>query len=93
MVADDRQRIDKWLVYARVVKSRSVAVKLVQAGRVRVNRTKAGQASDTIRVGDVLTVTLEQTVIIYRVTGLGERRGPAVEARELYEDLSLAGTQ
>ena len=41
MAGEDRQRIDKWLFFARVVKSRSLAAKLVQAGRVRINREKA----------------------------------------------------
>lgn len=86
--AGERQRIDKWLFFARVVKSRSLAAKLAQAGRVRVNRGKIDQASHQIRPGDVLTVTLERRVLIYRVLAGGSRRGPAEEARELYEDLT-----
>lgn len=82
------QRIDRWLFFARVVKSRSLAAKLVQSGRVRRNRDKAQQASDTVRVGDVLTITLDRRILVYRVVDPGGRRGPAEEARLLYEDLS-----
>ncbi|MET0576487.1 MAG: RNA-binding S4 domain-containing protein [Mesorhizobium sp.] len=88
MVSEGRQRIDKWLFFARVVKSRSLAAKLAQSGRVRVNRDKTDQASDLVKPGDVLTITLDQQVLIYRVVDCGTRRGPAEEARTLYEDMS-----
>jgi ribosome-associated heat shock protein Hsp15 len=88
MVARDRQRIDKWLFFSRAVKSRSLAAKLVVAGRVRINRDKAAQASDMIRPGDVLTITLERRIFVWKVLGPGSRRGPAEEARKLYEDMS-----
>jgi ribosome-associated heat shock protein Hsp15 len=83
-----RQRIDKWLFFARVVKSRSLAAKLTVAGRVRINRDKASQASDLVKSGDVLTVTLDRRILVYKVLDAGKRRGPAEEARTLYEDLS-----
>ncbi|RWN36049.1 RNA-binding S4 domain-containing protein [Mesorhizobium sp.] len=85
MVTDARQRIDKWLFFSRAVKSRSLAAKLVVAGRVR---DKAAQASDLVRVGDVLTITLERRIFVWKVLGTGSRRGPAEEARLLYEDMS-----
>ncbi|WP_157016525.1 RNA-binding S4 domain-containing protein [Mesorhizobium xinjiangense] len=88
MAQADRQRIDKWLFFARVVKSRSLAAKLVEAGRVRLNRAKTDQPSQPVRPGDVLTITLERRIIVYRVVAAGERRGPATEARLLYEDVS-----
>ncbi|RWE09005.1 MAG: RNA-binding S4 domain-containing protein [Mesorhizobium sp.] len=88
MVADARQRIDKWLFFSRAVKSRSFAAKLVVAGRVRINRDKAAQASDLVRAGDVLTITLERRIFVWKVLGTGSRRGPAEEARLLYEDMS-----
>lgn len=86
--ARDRQRIDKWLFFSRAVKSRSLAAKLVVAGRVRINRDKAAQASDLVKPGDVLTITLERRIFIWKVLGAGARRGPAEEARTLYEDMS-----
>ena len=88
MAPDERQRIDKGLFFARVVKSRSLAAKLAQSGRVRVNREKIDQASQAVRPGDVLTITLDRRVLVYRVLGSGVRRGPAEEARLLYEDLT-----
>ncbi|RWM21937.1 MAG: RNA-binding S4 domain-containing protein [Mesorhizobium sp.] len=88
MVAEGRQRIDKWLFFSRAVKSRSLAAKLVVAGRVRINRDKAAQASDLVRAGDVLTITLERRIFVWKVLGTGSRRGPAEEARTLYEDMS-----
>jgi ribosome-associated heat shock protein Hsp15 len=88
MVTDARQRIDKWLFFSRAVKSRSLAAKLVVAGRVRINRDKAAQASDIVRAGDILTITLERRIFVWKVRGTGSRRGPAEEARMLYEDMS-----
>jgi ribosome-associated heat shock protein Hsp15 len=88
MSAEGRQRVDKWLFFARVVKSRSLAAKLAQAGRVRVNREKVEQASHPVKPGDVLTIVLDRQVLVYRIVDCGSRRGPAPEARALYEDLS-----
>lgn len=88
MAAEGRQRVDKWLFFARVVKSRTLAAKLAQSGRVRINRDKTGQAADTVRPGDVLTITLDRRVLVYKVIACGTHRGPAEEARALYEDLS-----
>ncbi len=88
MTNSDRQRVDKWLFFTRVVKSRSLAAKLVQSGRVRINGDKISQASRQIVPGDVLTITLDRRILIYKMLDPGERRGPADEARTLYEDLS-----
>ena len=85
-----RQRIDKWLFFARVVKSRSLAAKLAVGGKVRVNRDKIEQAAYQVKVGDVLTITLDRRILVYQVLLPGERRGPAPEAQLLYEDLSPA---
>ncbi|WP_442935521.1 RNA-binding S4 domain-containing protein [Nitratireductor sp. CH_MIT9313-5] len=88
MVASDRQRVDKWLFFARVVKSRSLAAKLAQAGKVRVNGNRIEQAAYQLKIGDVLTITLERRILVYRLLDPGTRRGPAEEARQLYEDLT-----
>mgnify|MGYP001088126872 CR=1 FL=1 len=88
MVAEGRQRIDKWLFFSRAVKSRSLAAKLVVSGRVRINRDKAAQASDLVKPGDVLTITIDRRILVWKVLGAGIRRGPAEEARLLYEDMS-----
>ncbi|MCX7303967.1 MAG: RNA-binding S4 domain-containing protein [Hyphomicrobiales bacterium] len=87
-MADGRQRIDKWLFFARVVKSRSLAAKLAGAGRVRINSDKASQAAAMVKPGDVLTITLDRRILVYKIVETGERRGPAEEARGLYEDMS-----
>ncbi|MCC0037305.1 RNA-binding S4 domain-containing protein [Hoeflea alexandrii] len=83
-----RQRIDKWLFFARIIKSRTLAGKFAAGGNVRVNSEKIDQASVLIKPGDVLTITLERRILVLRVLGCGERRGPAPEAQLLYEDLS-----
>jgi ribosome-associated heat shock protein Hsp15 len=88
MAGEGRQRIDKWLFFARVVKSRSLAAKLVQAGRVRVNGEKTDQASGQIKAGDVLTISLDRRISVLRIVAPGVRRGPYEEARQLYEDMS-----
>ncbi len=88
MTVEGRQRIDKWLFFARAVKSRSLAAKLVVAGRVRINRDKAAQASDQVKPGDVLTMTLDRRILVWKVLLPGTRRGPSEDARTLYEDLS-----
>ena len=82
------QRIDKWLWFARIVKSRTLAAGAVSSGSVRVNRQKVTKPSHPVSVGDVVTVAVHGRVRVLRVLAAGERRGPAVEARALCEDLS-----
>jgi len=86
--AGERQRLDKWLWYARVVKTRALAAKLVTAGHVRLNGARAAGPDKPVRPSDVLTIALERQVKVLRVVAPGERRGPYEEARRLYEDLS-----
>ena len=83
-----RQRIDKWLWFARVVKTRTLAQKLVLSGAVRINREKCDSASHSLKIGDVLTIAVGRGIRILKVVAPGERRGPPVEAQALYEDLS-----
>ena len=85
-----RNRVDKWLFFARIVKSRTLAQSHIRAGRVRVNSVKIASPAATCAPGDVLTVTLDRQVKVLRVLASGERRGPAPEARTLYEDLTPA---
>lgn len=84
---EDRQRLDKWLWFARFAKSRTLAAKLVQNGYVRVNGRRADNAAKPVAVGDVVTVALARTTAVVRVDDLGERRGPAPQARSLYSEL------
>ena len=85
---EDRQRLDKWLWFARFAKTRTLAAKLVTSGFVRLNGQRTDNAAKALAVGDVVTVALSRTTLVVRVEGLGERRGPAPEARLLYLDLS-----
>lgn len=88
MIGMGSQRIDKWLFFARVIKSRSLAAKVAQLGRIRINGEKTERPSETVKPGDVLTITLERRIFVCRVLAPGIRRGPAEEAQTLYEDLS-----
>jgi ribosome-associated heat shock protein Hsp15 len=89
VASPQRQRLDKWLWHARVVKTRTLAQKLVAAGKVRINREKVLAPSAALKAGDVLTIGLRQRVRVMRVVGFSERRGSATQAGALYEDLSL----
>jgi ribosome-associated heat shock protein Hsp15 len=84
----DRQRIDKWLWHARVVRTRSAAAALVGEGLVRVNGVRCDAASRVVRPGDVVTVALDRHVRILKVAGFAERRGSSIEAQALFEDLT-----
>jgi len=83
----DRQRLDKWLWHARVVKARTSAAALVEAGDVRVNGVRETAPGHTVKAGDVLTIGLDRTVRVLKITGFSERRGDASSARVLYDDL------
>ena len=85
---EDRQRLDKWLWFARFAKTRTLAAKLVASGFVRLNGQRTDNAAKAVAVGDVITIALTRATLVVRVEGLGERRGPAPEARQLYLDLS-----
>ena len=82
------QRLDKWLWFARFCKSRSLATKLVETGRIRLAGNPIGKAHQPVRAGDVLTFPLGPHVRVIRVLDTGRRRGPPAEARLLYEDLA-----
>ncbi|UIJ72352.1 RNA-binding S4 domain-containing protein [Aurantimonas sp. HBX-1] len=90
-MAETGQRVDKWLFFARVAKSRSLAQKLVQAGAVRVNRDKIDSAARLVRPGDTLTLSLKSGIRILTVRDPGVRRGPASEAAGLFEDITPPG--
>ena len=82
------QRLDKWLWFARIVKSRTLAAQLVQDGKVRVNRAKVAKPAQAVRPDDVLTIVIRGNIQVLKVLAPGVRRGPPAEARQLYEVLS-----
>jgi len=83
----DRQRIDRWLWHARVVRTRGAAAALAGAGYVRVNGARVIAPGRMVRSGDIVTVALDRAVRVLKVRGFVERRGPAGSAERLYEDL------
>jgi len=88
------QRIDKWLWFARLFKTRSLATRFVNSGKIRITRGKdvirVMKASQNVQAGDVLTIPINRTVRILEIRDTGARRGPAPEAQLLYADLTPA---
>src|SRR5262245_63999687 len=87
------QRLDKWLWFARVLKSRTLAAEFIERGKVRVNRVRVVKPSHTVREGDVLTISLRGQVLVLKVVAVGARRGPPPEARLLYQSLDDSAGQ
>ena len=85
--AADRQRIDRWLWHARVVRTRDAAASLAGGGHVRINGARIDAPGRMVRTGDVITVALDRGVRVLKVTGFVERRGPGGSGAALYEDL------
>ena len=83
----DTLRLDKWFWYARFIKSRSLATKLCNSGKVRVNGSLIKKAHQSVAPGDVLTFPVGPNIRVIKIIKLGNRRGPAKEAQALYEDL------
>ena len=84
----DKQRLDKWLWHARVVKARTSAAALVESGHVRINGVRETSPGHAVKAGDVITIALDRGVRLMKVAGFSERRGDATAARVLYEDLN-----
>ena len=84
----DVQRLDKWLWFARLFKSRTSAGKACYSAKVRINGQIAAKASATVKIDDVLTFPRGHHIRVIRILDLGRRRGPALEAQILYEDLA-----
>ncbi len=80
-------RIDKWLWHARFYKTRPLAQAAATSGRLRLNGNRVEKSSVTVRLGDILTIARGEEVLAVRICAIGLRRGPALEARSLYEIL------
>lgn len=83
----ERQRLDKWLWHARVVKARTSAAALIESGHVRINGSRENAPGHSVKPGDVVTVALDRSVRVLKVAGFAERRGDAAAARALYIDV------
>jgi ribosome-associated heat shock protein Hsp15 len=81
-------RLDKYLWQARFFKSRTQAAEFIAGGRLRLDGMVVAKPNQPVRVGSVLTFPLGPRIRVVRVLALGIRRGPAAEARTLYEDLA-----
>ena len=82
-------RIDRYLFFIRLVKSRTFAQSVINEGHVRIDGKRVEKSSDEVRVGSVVALPLRGEVRILRVVSLPERRGPAAEARTCYEELGV----
>jgi ribosome-associated heat shock protein Hsp15 len=87
-VTGTRQRIDKWLCFARMVKTRTLAAAIVSRGQVRLNKAKVLKPSHEVGPGDILTLAVHGRVRVIKVLAMAARRGPASEALTLYEDIA-----
>lgn len=79
-----RQRVDKWLWHARIVRTRSAAAELAASGYVRVNGVRAKGPAHPVGPGDVLTIALDRGVRVLKIIAMAERRRDASHARALY---------
>jgi len=90
-MSEDGCRVDVWLWRARFFKTRSLAAKFADEGRVRLTRagqeTRIDKCSRAIKVGDRLVFAVGGRLVAVAVEALGERRGPPAEARALYSPL------
>jgi len=93
-MSEEACRIDVWLWRARFFKTRSLAARFVEEGRVRLSRpggeTRLDKPSRTVRCGDGLVFAIGGRLVAISVEGLGERRGPASEAQQLYVALQTS---
>lgn len=84
----DSLRLDKFLWFARIVKTRALAQQLAEGGRIRIGGRVVDRAHVPVRVGDVLSFAQRGAVRVLRVEALPARRGPAAEARALYTEIA-----
>lgn len=83
-----KERLDRFLFFSRAVKSRTLAQKIIEGGAIRVNSEKTERTDYKVGAGDVLTMSLNNRIVVWRILDCGTRRGPATEAQTLYEDMS-----
>ena len=82
-------RIDRFLFFIRLLKSRTLAQALIDDGHVRLDGKRVEKPSDSVHVGSVIAFPLHDVVRVIRVLSLPTRRGPAAEARSCYEEVGI----
>ncbi len=82
-------RIDRFLFFIRLLKSRTLAQMLIAEGHVRLDGKRVEKSSEDVRVGSVVAFPLDGRVRVVRVIALPARRGPAAEARTCYRELAI----
>jgi ribosome-associated heat shock protein Hsp15 len=87
----DSLRVDKFLWFARIVKTRALAQAIAEKGRIRLNGRLIDRAHAPVRPGDVLSFAQRGAVRVLRIEALPQRRGPPAEARALYSELTSQG--
>lgn len=83
-------RVDRFLFFIRLVKSRTLAQSVIETGHVRIDGMRVEKPSEPVRAGSVIALPLNGAVRVLRVLSLPSRRGPAAEARACYEELTEA---
>jgi ribosome-associated heat shock protein Hsp15 len=84
-------RIDRFLFFIRLAKSRTLAQAVIETGHVRIDGKRVEKPSEDVRVGSVVALPLRNQVLILKVLSLPSRRGPAAEARACYQELGIDG--
>jgi len=84
-------RLDKYLWFVRLVKTRTLAQEIAVGGHLRIDGRPTTRAHAEVRVGQVLSFPLHDKVRVVRVEALPSRRGPASEAQACYTDLARSG--
>ena len=86
-------RIDRYLHCIRLVKSRTLAQSVIEAGHIQIDGKRVMKPSEEVRIGSVIALPLHNTVRVLRVLSLPQRRGTANEARAFYEEVGIDGAQ
>lgn len=84
-------RIDRFLFFIRLVKSRTLAQSVIETGHVRIDGKRVEKPSEEVQAGSIVAFPLRGKVRVLRILGLPTRRGPAPEARTCYEELGVDG--
>jgi ribosome-associated heat shock protein Hsp15 len=82
-------RIDRFLFFIRLVKSRTLAQHVVETGHVRLDGKRVEKPSEDVRAGSIIALPLHDQVRILRVLDLPTRRGPAAEPRACYQEVGI----